>query len=76
MECFVMWSGESEKILNDKIWHWVLIDTMIRLCFKHAVSKVARVLCIWTLKPEQENAIDHVWPVGEFDHSFCRWFWL
>lgn len=57
MECFVMWSGGSEKILNDKIWHWVLIDTMIRLCFKHAASKVARVLCIWTLKPEQENAI-------------------
>ena len=54
---------------------WVLIDTIIHPCFKHAVSHVAS-LCIWTLKPEQQNAIDHVCAFGEFDHSFCRWFWL
>ena len=30
----------------------------------------SKSLCIWTLKPEQQNAIDHVCAFGEFDHSF------
>ena len=53
---------------------WVLIDTIIHPCFNHAVSHVASV---YALKPEHQNAIDHVCAFGAFDHSsFCRWFWL
>ena len=44
---------------------WVLIDTIIHPCFTRGES-CSKSLCIWTLKPEQQNAIDHggfgVWP--------------
>ena len=53
---------------------WVLIDTIIHPCFNG--ESCSKGLCIWTLKSEQQNAIDHVCAFGEFDHSFCRWFWL
>ena len=73
------------KRVADSQWDWgasvfglvifwpVLIDTIIHPCFKRAVSHVARVCAFghW-----QQNAIDHVCVSGEFDHSFCRWFWL
>ena len=29
---------------------------------------------MWTLKTEQQNAIDHVCVFGEFDHSFVDGF--
>ena len=60
--------------LKASVFHflaWVLIDTIIHPCFKHAVSHVARVECIWTLKFEQQNAIDHVCAFSEFDFMLC-----
>ena len=56
-----------------KFFFWpVLIDTTIHPCFKHAVSHVARVCAFGHLKPEQQNAIDHVCVLGEFHHSFLQ----
>ena len=50
------------------------MDTIIHQCNKHEVCHVVG-FCIWTLKPEQQNALDHVRAFGQFDDSFYRWFW-
>ena len=55
----------------------ISISAATHPCFKHAVSHVARVCAFGHWNPSSRTPlIMCVCVFGEFDQSFCRWFWL